>query len=248
MSAQATDHRGAAPQLCYLCGQPLSDPISRDHVPPKQLYAHEVRKTHPTNLLTIPVHAACNKAYQHDEDYFAHTLMPFARGSYAGDAFYKETIDKFHAKKNVRLAMKVLKEFERQPSGLVLPGGKVAKRFEGKRVSRVAWKIVRGLYFHHHGELLPIEGTSLVSVTAPGEMPPEHFLLFTGLADNPGRGQYPSVFDYRFQKFPDANDLHYWAMLLWDRIIVIVLFHDPHCACAECRPAAATHSTASSPA
>ena len=65
--------------LCYLCGQPLVEPVSSDHVPPKQLFARAVRKAHSPHLLTIPVHDACNKAYQHDEDYFVHTLMPFAR-------------------------------------------------------------------------------------------------------------------------------------------------------------------------
>ena len=41
------------------------------------------------------------------------------------------------------------------PSGLVLPGNKVVKRFQGKRLTRIAWKIVRGLNFHHHDVVLP---------------------------------------------------------------------------------------------
>ena len=46
-------------------------------MPPKQFYADEIRKKHDLNLLTIPVHADCNLAYQHDEDYFVNTI---ARG------------------------------------------------------------------------------------------------------------------------------------------------------------------------
>ena len=72
--------------ICYLCGEQLREPIDRDHVPPRQLYAYDIRKLHAPNLLTIPVHRACNRAFQHDEDYFVHTLMPFARGSYTGNA------------------------------------------------------------------------------------------------------------------------------------------------------------------
>jgi hypothetical protein len=32
------------PDLCYLCGKPLDEPISVDHVPMQQLFATEVRK------------------------------------------------------------------------------------------------------------------------------------------------------------------------------------------------------------
>lgn len=68
----------AMPANCYLCGRPLSAPTSVDHVPPKQLFAPSVRKAHDLQLFTIPTHTACNTAYQRDEDYFVHTLMPFA--------------------------------------------------------------------------------------------------------------------------------------------------------------------------
>ena len=49
------------PELCYLCGEPLAEPVSDDHVPMKQLFAPEVRKKYnPSILLTIPVHDRCN--------------------------------------------------------------------------------------------------------------------------------------------------------------------------------------------
>lgn len=97
--------------ICYLCGQPLKPPISRDHVPPRQVYAHAVRKKHnPSRLLSIPVHDACNKAYQYDEGYFVNTLIPSARASYAGDMLLKEAVDKYHRGEQVRLVKKVLSE------------------------------------------------------------------------------------------------------------------------------------------
>lgn len=54
----------ARPALCYLCGQPLSEPTSSDHAPMQQVYAPEIRKTHSPNLLTIPVHGGPNIAYK----------------------------------------------------------------------------------------------------------------------------------------------------------------------------------------
>jgi hypothetical protein len=208
----------------------LVEPIDWDHVPLKQLYAPEVRKAYNPKLLTIPVHAACNKAFQKDEDYFVHALMPFARGSYAGNAIYQKTLHTFRQGRNPGLVRKVLREFEPRPSGLVLPCNKVVKRFNGARISRVAWKIVRGLYFDHHNEVLRAKAARWVSLTPPNQVPPEHFRVFVNLPENPsrGHGEYPGVFDYKFQKYPEG---HYWALLFWDRIIMTVLFHDSSCSC-----------------
>jgi hypothetical protein len=209
--------------ICYLCGQALKPPISRDHVPPRQLYARTVRRKHNlSRLLSIRVHDACNKAYQHDEDYLINTLVPFARGSYAGNMLLKETIEKYHRGEQVGLIHKILSEFDPKPGGVLLPYGKIAKHFEGHRLKRVAFKIIRSLYFHNYGTVLPADVLSSVQIVSPDEEPPDHF--FAALQDKDGMGQYPGVFDYKFAKF--ANNLHYWAMLFWDRIIA---FHDPLC-------------------
>ena len=217
--------------ICYLCGKPLQEPINRDHIPPQQLYADEVRKRHSPNLRTIPVHKCCNSDYQLDEDYFVNTLMPFAVGSYSGNAFYSETLTKYRSGKKQGLVQKVLREFEHRPMGLILPPGKIAKRFEGERVHRVAWKIVRGLHFHHFKEFLPQELVSGLRIVLPDQEPPPDFI---GVIDEPTHGQYPGVFDYRFATFPEIPNFHYWALLLWDRILLLVTFHDPACACEAC--------------
>jgi hypothetical protein len=61
----------------------------------KQLYAPAIRRAYSPQLLTIPVHADCNKGFQKDEDYFVHALMPYVRDSYAGNAVYQKTLDTF---------------------------------------------------------------------------------------------------------------------------------------------------------
>lgn len=220
--------------ICYLCGKPLNEPTNRDHVPPQQLYADEIRKRHSPNLLTIPVHKSCNSSYQLDEDYFVTTLMPFAVGSYSGSAFYSEILAKFkrgERRSVVQLAQKVLHEFEHRPTGLILPPGKIVKRFDGVRVHRVAMKIVRGLYFHHFKKFLPQELLSDLRIVLPDQEPPPDFI---GIVDEPTHGQYPGVFDYRFATFPEVHNFHYWALLLWDRILLLFTFHDPACACEAC--------------
>ncbi len=231
----ATTAPGKSRKICYLCGKPINGKPSRDHIPPKQVYPEQIRRRRSLNLLTLAAHEACNLQYQHDEDYFVYSLMPLARGSSTGDPLRWKILDDCvkHIEQRKLLAQ-VLNEFERQPSGLVLPPGIVAKRFEGDRILRVAWKIVRGLYFHHLGCCIPEDAPRACDVIPPGQEPP---LPFFFLSCDPVHGRHPGVFDYRFTAYPEVHNLNYWAMLLWDRIILIVKFQHPDCACSECREA-----------
>lgn len=227
------------PDICYLCAQPLSKPVNVDHVPAQQLFPPALRKEHgPLQLLTIPVHNACNTAYKADEDYFVHALMPFARGTVAGNAVYSHVLGAYKAGHNAGLVKKVLGEFEPRPSGLALPGNKVVKRFDGKRIQRVAWKIVRGLLFNDFDEVYPEAWTTSVTVTPVGEPLPEHFVMFMQTQGD-AHGRYPGAFSYRYDTY-DIDDagtprkMHYWALLLWDRVLVTVIFHERLCACTSC--------------
>lgn len=218
--------------VCYLCGKDLIEPTNRDHVPPKQLYTEEIRKKHSPNMLTIPVHEACNKSFQHDEDYFVNTLAPFALGSYSGDSLFRDVFKKYSDGIKRPLVHKTLNEFERTPSGLILPENLVVKRFEGNRLHRVAWKIVRGLYFYHFNKVLPETTLNNLSIIPPGQVPPKEFLM--ALSDLDGLGSYPGVFDYKFVEVPELEGFNYWGMLLWDRVILISAFHGLNCSCEEC--------------
>jgi hypothetical protein len=234
VSTQLPEH-GAPP--CYLCGAPLRPPQNSDHVPLRGLIAPAITQKHNLDrLLTIPVHKACNTAFSRDEEYFLASLMPFSRGSEAGDAIYRKYLDDFSKDaRKAKLMRKVLREFDPAPSGLFVPG-KVVKRQDGARISRVAWKIVRGLYFHHHRKVMPEGLNTNVTMTAPGERPPEPFLQIKDLPDDVTHGRYPGIFDYRFRCFEvDQDKLHYWGMLLWDKLIITVAFHDPWtCNCEKC--------------
>lgn len=222
---------------CYLCGYPLPDLTSQDHCPPRALFARKIRQQNDLELITKPVHMGCNKSYMRDEEYFRATLVPFAPGSEAGDAIFEQFIEGSRRdSKKRKLAKKILREFETRPSGLHLPAGRVIKRQEGDRISRVAWKIVRGLYFHHHNTILPGDIHTVCEVTPPKERPPELFIGVTGLPGDETHGRYPGIFDYRFRVLEaDYGKLHHWALLIWDRIIVTVNFHNPwSCECESC--------------
>ena len=218
--------------ICYLCGKLIEDDSSDDHVPPKQFFAEQLRQKHNPNLLTLPAHRTCNESYKNDEDYFVFSLMPFARGSYAGDPLRERILDGCtRHPEQAKLLNKVLNEFERQPSGLILPPKMVLKRFEGERISRVVWKIVRGLYFFHFGVFVPENAPTNCEIVLPDQKPPDHFFF---LLDGPSHGKYSGVFDYTFKCYPETHNLNYWAMLLWDRITVIFRFQFPACNCEKC--------------
>ena len=230
--------RRKEPTHCYLCGHPLSRPTSKDHCPPRALFAPEIRQRHDlSQLITIPVHKDCNASYSSDEEYFIATTAPFAPGSEAGDAAFKKFIeDSRKGAKKRKLAKKILRQFEPRPGGLHLPAGRVIMRQDGARVARVAWKIVRGLYFHHHGTILPEDIEFKCTETSPTERPPDHFLAMKELPNDETHGRYPGIFDYRFRVLEvDFGKWHYWAFLIWDRIIMTGSFHDPwSCKCKKC--------------
>jgi hypothetical protein len=222
----------SSPPICYLCGKPLCDPVAVDHVPPRQLFAPELRKKHNLNrLLTIQTHRGCNTAYEKDEHYFLHSLAAFGAKTYSGRPVLQKVAKEFREGHHRPLVETILKEFATRPSGLVLPGNKVAKRFQGDRMHRVAWKIVRGLVFYHFGETYPDDWTVGVTITAPSETPPDHYLKIGRLGTGDDLGPYPGIFAYRYVK----SDIgQYWALLLWDAVIITVRFHDHACQCDEC--------------
>jgi len=107
--------------VCYLCGKPLVPSTNVDHPIMQQIFAPEIRRKHNISRLI----QSCNTSYKRDEDYFVRTLIPFARGSEAGNAIYAKALNDYRIGKQVPLTKKVLSEFDPNPSGLTLPGGKV---------------------------------------------------------------------------------------------------------------------------
>jgi hypothetical protein len=220
--------------LCYLCGQPLAKPINRDHVPPKQLLPKSLRRLYRIRMNTLPVHTGCNTAYKHDEEYFIQLLVPFARGSVAGDALFHKTVAEYHAgrKMTVSLANRVLAAFEERPGGVYLPRGKVAFRIE-ERFWRIVWKIVRGLHFQETGNVLPVEWNVSYTITMPGETPPAPFEAFMHFSRE-DYGEHKGVFAYRRETLPTEEPSRYWALLFFDRVLITAHFLPP----AEAAPEA----------
>ena len=227
--------------VCYLCGRPLdAEPADKDHVPPDRWIAKQFKTPPGPQVLTLPAHVSCQHKYEGDEVYFFNTLLPLAAGSPAADAAMKDLGASFKYPEQKALAMKILNEFGR----VITSDGKLLKSYLPARVNRILWKVVRGLFFvEYDGRLLPEDTPRMFEVIGPEEtstkLPPE----FTLVRDTPSRGRYPGAFDYKYLVVEDADHpafkLHYWAMILWDRVVAIVAFHDPDCDCEQCKSTAA---------
>ena len=222
----------SAGNICYLCGKLIpGGEMSRDHVPPLQVFPRTFRPEL-SKLITLPTHRRCNESYRSDEDYTVTALSSGAADSFTGKALWGDVVARLRKPEKKGLARKIVSEFSKvSPAGLVYPGLS-HKSFDGVRVGRILWKIARGLFYHHTGRILPETTPCAMDFAAPGFPLPDVFSL---VANEPEHGEYKGAFAYRYKSFPEIDNAHFWAFLLWDRIIATVCFHDPDCACDLCK-------------
>ena len=97
--------------VCYLCGKPLVPSTNVDHPIMQQIFAPEIRRKHNISRLI----QSCNTSYKRDEDYFVRTLIPFARGSEAGNAIYAKALNDYRIGKQVPLTKKSFERIRPKP-------------------------------------------------------------------------------------------------------------------------------------
>ena len=217
-------------KICYLCCKPIKDKATADHVPPQQIYAPEVRKEHNLDsLATLPTHKECNESYRLDEDYFVWTLAPIASKTRVADAVVRHHAKKFRSGRSVALGRKILEQFTEQPGGLYLPGNLVAMRVEGDRIKRIAWKIVRGLFWIKNDSCLPEKTPYMLELVEPeSHGQSKHPEFWEAVKAQGSKGTYPGVFDYKYLHAKAGElQLHVWGMLLWDQIMILIVHHHP---------------------
>jgi hypothetical protein len=221
--------------ICYLCGEVLEGEVTRDHVPPKQVFPEDLRRRYDLNLVTLPAHKTCNASFQRDEVYFVQSIGPLATNTYAGKALLEDLGESFKYPEGVALSRKVVNEFQWRLNGLWLPPGLVVKSFDPDRVHRVVWKIVRGLFFLETRRFLPTHTLRNFEIYSKGGEPVSGPTI-DRLRAAPGHTEHPAVFDYKCIEATSETGyrFHVWALLFWDALMWIVLFHDSVCDCDGC--------------
>lgn len=214
-------------KICYLCGKELSGikNTDRDHIPAKQFYTKKFKKDNQNiNLITLPVHIACNQSYQMDEEYFTISIGSIIPKSRTGQELYKELGQKISKRKeNKILAYKVLREFGK----IKLIDGKTIKYFDGKRIYRIIWKIIRGLYFKHTHLFLPENTHKRHDLITPIHKPSDDFIksLILDVEKESWKVKYTGYFDYKF-KYVDIERerVWFWNLYFWEYIVFFTSF------------------------
>ncbi|PKL49186.1 MAG: hypothetical protein CVV39_03225 [Planctomycetes bacterium HGW-Planctomycetes-1] len=143
--------------LCYLCGQTIepklrNDPmaLSMDHVPPRQFYPKQIRRTENLNLNIAPSHKRCNEAYKNDEEYFYHSLYPIIakNNPQLGNLVAQDIQRRSLKQQTPAIIQRILSTKSTvTKGGIHLPNGLSQFALDGKRIERVAAKIARGILF-----------------------------------------------------------------------------------------------------
>lgn len=171
-----------------------------------------------------------------DEEYFFHSVSPLAWDTKIGPVLRADMGRRYlggDQERRARLGEMVLREFDHQPGGILLPSSRVAKHVDPARGERVLWKIVRGLFFHEYGRILPADSSFRFQVMAEGTLP-EQYQAFA-LLDSRARKKNRAYFDYRYWSGKlNGFDAQIWGLLLWQKIFAVFVFHDPLCGCTEC--------------
>jgi len=141
---------------CAYCGK--NGPLTRDHIPPKGLFA----KPHPHDLITVPCCFKCNNAPSKDDEYFRLALS------------LRHDVDRSQAQEASESALRSLgrKEQRKFTHSFLSSTREVVFFSEGGlylgrggsydvdliRLNSVATRIVRGLFHHHFAKFIPFPG------------------------------------------------------------------------------------------
>lgn len=207
---------------CVYCGARNS--LTRDHVPPKCLFA----KPLPEDLITVPSCHKCNEAASKDDEYFR---MILTSRSDVGD--HPEALSVM--KRAVRglqypEARKFRRSFLRSTDmfyyvnelGVIEPGGSYMADHE--RLGRVASRIVEGLFWYKTRERLPrhYEVSAYVDAGLPQLNPSEIDMCEEVLREEPisvGRG----VFKCWYKSVPEDRFTSFWLLRFYENIHFLCL-------------------------
>ena len=135
--------------LCYRCG---SLATTKEHVVPRCLYPDKPA----AKLITVPACRSCNNALAKDEEYFRTILAAQWIDSPSARAVWEQKVRPSFDRQRDGLRKSLLANMRDiylpSEQGFVQTG---LLRLDDSRMDRVAEKIVRGLYFHVMGKVMP---------------------------------------------------------------------------------------------
>ncbi len=238
-------------EVCCLCGKPATDddPITREHVPPKQFYPKSLRAG--LNLWVVPTHKSCNNRYQADEDYFFHALYPLVANSnpQMADVILDDLKRRAQHPQTPAIMRSILKtESKTTGGGIILPPGVVRLDADVYRLQQVVIKIGRCLFYRDHGRFMPYDNCKDIRLCEREEDVPEMYSLSWGLSKVSVNDLTPTqpdglvvvedsdagkalaacrqVFDYR-PAYIEQDRLHFYSLRFWESFFFCMVFQEP---------------------
>lgn len=196
-------------QLCAICG--VNKATTVDHIPPKGIFP----KPRPANLITVPACLSCNNsASKNDEAFRVFLSLHVGIESPQTDVLWKKGALR-SLRHNRRLydhirntAKKVML---RTKAGMILDT-RMAFRWDSEAHNRTIERMIRGLYFHHFGEIL--EDRVTINVQWLRSLMEDIFEESKGWKQHNLGG---NAFIYRFDRAGEEPLLSIWLFQFYDR-------------------------------
>ncbi len=132
--------------------------MTRDHIPPQNLFP----RPRPSDLITVPCCAKCNKSFELDDEYFRLAITTGIDGIRFPRALELsvQAINKLQQPGKFKFAKSMLASFHKKP--LYTPGGlylghRGALEIDRARIVGTVHRVIRGLFSYHLGTRLRLE-------------------------------------------------------------------------------------------
>ncbi|WP_207787704.1 hypothetical protein [Candidatus Thiosymbion oneisti] len=206
--------RSRMPNLCALCGINLA--TTKDHIPPRGIYPKAIR--HGINFNTVPACKECNNGASMDDEEFK-MFVGFNTGEYqehpeividslAGTIGNNKKIANqiFATKKNV---------YAYRGRSVLEPA--VAVMFNGRKLSKVISRVIRGLYWEKKGKALGYK--SDIQIFMPQYMQSEFFRSMKDVMDCSSPNYLNrKTFVYKCQFCEDGSSI--WGMQFFKKLSI----------------------------
>lgn len=222
---------------CAYCGAPEE---TRDHVPPRGIFAGLLGLGFDGNLITVPSCKACNNAASKDDDYFRQVMV--AMETIEGATVPSPVLDTIQRavqraeKEGFRTPLHALARTSRKiwvwTEGTMQARLKTAVEIEWPRVRRTALRIARGLYWHHARYRVPED----FEVTIYGEGERARFTqeqqdFWHDLAQDTLRGTkrivHPEAFMYAINTVADDPRIATLVFVFYRKVIFLCMVSAP---------------------
>jgi len=199
--------------ICAYCK--TKGAVTRDHIPPKALFA----KPRPENTITVPACTPCHEKFSKDDEYFRDVLSLQDSAYQNSDA--KDASERFframerpegrgyrHAFLNTLTIVELL-----TPAGIYC-GDTFGYKIDRNRILRVVIRIIRGLFFHEFKKRLSIEPKARFAEGIEQEAL-ERFAVLFRESQGADIGDQ-QTFHYRFRVHPDEPETTVWALSFYN--------------------------------